>query len=593
MMRPTQAADLRRAFAFVRPHASRLVLVLGISLVSTLVSLVTPLLTRDLIDQALLGRDAGALRRIVLAFAGLGLASYGLNVISGLRYTRVSADILFEMRAALYAHLQRQSPRFYARTRLGDIVARINSDIGEIQRIVAELALAWVGNVVFLIGCLIMLVWLDWRLALLSATVLPPSLLALVQYRRRLESRVADVRQRSADIGSFLIETLQAHTLVVTANADARERSRFRHLNDRFIAALMRLQWLSYGAGGIPGLLVSLGASGVFLYGGMRVVDGSLTLGTFGAFMAYQMRIMAPVQALMGLYTAVATARVSWGRVTQLLDAPIEVREPDMPAALSLPVRGDLTVSHLSLRTERGAQVLEDVSWTLTAGQSLAVVGASGSGKSTIAAVLLRLIDPDAGAVTLDGHDLRHLRLADVRRHIRLVEQEPTLLHATLRENLCYGLERSRPTDSRGPEADADLWAAAEAAGLREFIERLPDGFETIVGERGWQLSAGERQRVALARAFLAKPAVLVLDEPTAALDPEAERAVVAGYRRVMQGRTTVVISHRRDVALAADMVVVLHEGRVSEVGPPAALRVRNGRFSQMFPEPALPGETV
>lgn len=593
MMRPTQAADLRRAFAFVRPHTSRLLLVLGISLISTLLSLVTPLLTRDLIDRALLGRDPDALQRIVLLFGGLGLASYGLNVVSGLRYTRVSADILFEMRAALYAHLQRQSPRFYARTRLGDIVARLNSDIGEIQRIVAEVALAWVGNVLFLAGCVVMLVWLDWRLALLSALVLPPSLLALVQYRRRMEARVADVRQHSADIGSFLIETLQAHTLVATSNAEARELSRFRQLNDRFIAALMRLQRVSYGAGGIPGLLVSLGASGVFFYGGLRVVDGTLTLGTFGAFMAYQMRVMAPVQALMGLYTSVATARVSWGRVTQLLDAPIEVIETAAPVALGTSVRGDLAVSHLSLRTERGAQILEDVSWTVTAGQSLAVVGASGSGKSTIAAVLLRLIDPDAGVVTLDGHDLRQLRLADVRRHIRLVEQEPTLLHTTLRENLCYGLDRGSRPEATEVVTEAELRAAADAAGMGEFIERLPDGFDTVVGERGWQLSAGERQRVALARAFLAKPAVLVLDEPTAALDPDAERAVVAGYRRVMQGRTTVVISHRRDVALAADVVVVLHDGRISEVGPPEVLMRRGGRFASMFHRPAPAGEAV
>jgi len=592
MTRPTQAADLRRAFAFVRPHAPRLVLVLAISLASTLLSLVTPLLTRDLVDRALLGRDVQALQRTVGLFAALGLSSYALNVISGLRYTRVSADILFDMRAALYAHLQRLSPRFYARTRLGDIVARINSDIGEIQRVVAEAALAWVGNVVFLAGCIVMLVWLDWQLALLSAVALPPSLLALVLYRRRMEARVADLRQRSADIGSFLIETLQAHTLVVTSNAEARERTRFRQLNDRFIAALMRLQRVSYGAGGVPGLLVSLGASGVFLYGGLRVVDGTLTLGTFGAFMAYQMRIMAPVQALMGLYAALATARVSWGRVTQLLDAPVDVADADAPEVLGPDGSGELRVSHLSLRTDRGAQILDDVSWHVPAGQSLAVVGASGSGKSTIAAVLLRLIDPDAGTVTLDGHDLRRLRLADVRRHIRLVEQEPTLLHATLRENLCYGIGEEAWYARRMDEREADVWAAVEAAGLREFVERLPERFETVVGERGWQLSAGERQRIALARAFLARPRVLVLDEPTAALDPESERAVVAGYRRVMQGRTTIVISHRREVAMAADLVVVLHEGQVSEVGPPAELARGEGRFASMFTAGAAAQET-
>ena len=191
----------------------------------------------------------------------LGLAGYVLNVVSGLRYTRVSAEILFDMRLAVYSHLQRLSPRFYARTRMGDIVSRLNSDIGEIQRVAAEAALAWVGNVLFLAGCIVMLVWLDWKLALLAAAVMPLSLWTLVRYRARLEARVADLRQRSADIGSFLIETLQASTLVVTSNAQARERGRFTRLNDRFIDALMGMQRLTYLAGGLPGLIVSLGAS--------------------------------------------------------------------------------------------------------------------------------------------------------------------------------------------------------------------------------------------------------------------------------------------------------------------------------------------
>ncbi len=356
-------ADLRRAFAFLAPYWHRLSLVMGISLVSTGLSLVSPYLSKDLVDQALIGRDMTALWRIVGLFALIGLLSYGLNVVSGLRYTRVSAAILFDMRLAVYAHLQRLSPRFYARTRMGDIVSRLNSDIGEIQRVAAEAALAWVGNVLFLAGSVVMLVWLDWKLALLSAGVMPLSLWALVRYRARLESRVADLRQRSADIGSFLIETLQASTLIVTSNAQERERGRFARLNDRFVAALMAMQQLSYLAGGLPGLIVSLGASVVFLYGGARVVEGTLTLGTFAAFIAYQSRVNAPVQALMGLYTSLATAKVSWRRVLELLDAPVEVREAPAPIALDQ-VRGAIDFEGVSLGTERGLAVLED--FTLT-----------------------------------------------------------------------------------------------------------------------------------------------------------------------------------------------------------------------------------
>ena len=566
-------ADLRRAFAFLAPYWRRLSLVMGISLVSTGLSLVSPYLSKDLVDQALVGRNLAALWRIVGLFALLGLFSYVLNVVSGLRYTRVSAAILFDMRLAVYGHLQQLSPRFYARTRLGDIVSRINSDIGEIQRVAAEAALAWVGNVLFLIGCVVMLVWLDWRLALLTAAVMPVSLWTLVRYRARLEARVADLRQRSADIGSFLIETLQASTLIVTSNAQARERRRFTRLNDRFVEALMGMQRLTYLAGGLPGLIVSLGASVVFLYGGSRVVDGTLTLGTFAAFIAYQSRVNAPVQALMGLYTALATAKVSWRRVLELLDAPIEVREASAAVALEH-VRGAIAFEGVSLATERGLAVLEDFTLSVTPGTSVAIVGASGSGKSTLAYLLLRLLDPDAGTVRLDGHDLRTVRLTDLRRHVVFVEQEPTLLHATMAENIRY----ARPEAS-----DDDVARAGDAAGLASFIARLPQGYATIVGERGSQMSAGERQRIAIARAFLANPSVLVLDEPTAALDPASERQVVESYLAVMRGRTSIVISHRAAVAEAADQVAVIEGSRLVEAGAPAALATSGGSFSRLF----------
>ena len=569
----TPDASLRRAFAFLAPYWRRLSLVMAISLVSTGLSLVTPYLSKDLVDQALIGRNLAALWRIVGLFALLGLLSYVLNVVSGLRYTRVSAAILFDMRLAVYGHLQQLSPRFYARTRMGDIVSRINSDIGEIQRVAAEAALAWVGNVLFLVGCVVMLLWLDWRLALLTAAVMPLSLWLLVRYRARLEARVADLRQRSADIGSFLIETLQASTLIVTSNAQARERSRFARLNDRFVDALMGMQRLTYLAGGLPGLIVSLGASVVFLYGGSRVVDGTLTLGTFAAFIAYQSRVNAPVQALMGLYTSLATAKVSWRRVLELLDAPLDVREAPDAVALDH-VRGEIEFDGVSLGTERGLAVLEDFSLRVAPGTSVAIVGASGSGKSTLAYLLLRLLDPDAGVVRIDGHDLRSLRLHDIRQHVVFVEQEPTLLHATVAENIRYG----RPEAS-----EADVTRAAAAAGLEAFIARLPEGAATMVGERGLQMSAGERQRIAIARAFLANPSVLVLDEPTAALDPASERQVVESYLAVMRGRTSIVISHRAAVAEAADQVAVIEGSRLVETGPPRVLAASGGAFARLF----------
>lgn len=565
--------ELRRAFAYLQPYWRRLSLVFAISVVSTATTLAVPYLTKDLIDTALIGRNYAALQRIVLWFALLGVFSFVLNVASGLRYTRVSADILFDMRLALYEHLQRLSPRFYARTRLGDIIARINGDISEIQRVAAEAALAWVGNVLFLVGSLAMMLWLDWKLTAIALALMPLSLWALVHYRRRLERRVGELRQRSADIGSFLIETLQANTLVVTSNAQQREVARFRRLNDAFIGAVMSMQRITYFAGGLPGTLLSVAAAVVFLYGGSRVIEGTLTLGTFGAFLAYQMRLFAPVQALMGLYASLATARVSWRRVLELLDAPVDVRQHERAQPLSS-VRGDLSFERVTLATDRGVRVLDDVSFEVRRGECVAVVGASGSGKSTIALLVTRLLDPDAGVVRLDGHDLRGIATADLRRHVVLVEQEPILLHGTIAENIRYVC----------PDAtDEQVRAAARAAGIAGFIESLPQGYQTLVGERGLAVSAGERQRLALARAFLADPTVLVLDEPTAALDPESERHVTEGYESVMRDRTTVLISHRRELAMRADRVVVIEGAAVVETGTPRELVARGGVFTRLF----------
>lgn len=563
----------RRIFAFLAPYWRRLVLVLAISLISTATTLIIPYLSKDLIDHALIGRDRDALRRIVYWFAALGVLGFILNVTSGLRYTRVSAEILFDMRLSLYAHLQRLSPRFYARTRLGDIVARLNNDISEIQRVAAEAALAWVGNVLFLVGSLIMMVWLDWRLAIVALAPLPISLIALAYYRTRLEGRVADLRQRSADIGSFLIETLQATSLVVASNAQQREQDRFRGLNGAFIESLMRMQRVTYFAGGLPGTVLSVGSAIAFFYGGMRVIDGSLTLGTMGAFLAYQMRVFAPAQALMGLYASLTTAKVSWSRVLEILDAPIDVVEAPDAKAVTAP-RGELSFDAVSLGTDRQSRVLDEVSFTARPGQTIALVGGSGVGKSTIAYLSTRLLDPDAGVVRFDGHDLRSLQLESVRRHIVLVEQEPTLLYSTIEDNIRY----VRPKATAG-----DVRKAAEAAGIAGFIQGLPDGYKTMVGERGLAVSAGERQRIALARAFLADPAVLVMDEPTAALDAISQRQIIDGSRAVMRGRTTLLITHRREVAMAADHVVVLDGARVVDQGDPGELAGRSAAFARLF----------
>ena len=563
----------RRALGFVRPYGWALAPVVALSLLGTGLGLVLPYLSKLLVDDALVAQDFGALLRIVGLFVGITAASFLMNVLSGMRYTKVSADILFDMRLDLYRHLQRLSPRYYAKTPLGDVVSRINGDIGEIQRVTAEATLAWLGQLIALVGTVGMLIYLDLRLFIVGLITLPPALFALLHYRRQLEARVRVLRERSADIGTFLIETLQGMRAVVGANAQEREVDRFRNKNDSFVDALLSMRLFTYLAGGLPGLLLTTGTGVVFLYGGYLVIDGATTLGTFVAFMAYQMRLMAPIQGLMGLYSNLATARASLVRVHEVLDSPPEVVEAN--PAKSLPVcKGEVTLEEVHYGFGRGGEVLAGVNLVIPAGQVLAIVGTSGSGKSTIADLLSRQLDPDEGRILLDGEDLSDLFLSQVRMHVSVVEQSPFIFHATVAENVRY---------ARPEATEADVRQAIHAAGLSDLMDSMPEDINTVVGERGSQLSAGERQRVAIARAYLAEPSVLIFDEATGALDPMSEAAVLSGYDALMRGRTTVLITHRIDLARQADRVVVLKNGRVAEDGRLSDLETQGTAFRDIF----------
>ena len=565
--------DYRRIFAYITPYWRRLTLVLVLSLFSTILGLAQPYITKLLIDEALLRQNMQALTLVAALMVVVTVLGFVLNIASSYRYVAVSAAVLFDMRLAVYRHLQRLSPRFYTRTKLGEIVSRLNNDISEVQRVAADTLLAAIANVIFLVGSVAIMVLLNWKLFLLSILLIPVSVIALKHYRAKLSSNVQRMRERSAEIGSFLIETLMGMRLVVTSNTQDIEVNRFREKNQSFVDALLSMQLVSFFAGALPGTVLTLSTALVFLYGGKLVIDGVMTIGALVAFMAYHMRLLAPVQNLMGLYTSVTTARVSLNRVFEILDAPVEVIEN--PGAMAIEgARGNIEFENVSLKYDRETVVLDDVSFKIPAGSLCAIAGPSGVGKSTIADLLLRFYDPQGGTIRLDGLDLRGVRLDDLRREVVLVEQTAFLFNATIAENIGYG----RPDASL-----EDIIRAAQSASIDSFIRSLPEGYDTQVGERGQALSAGERQRIALARALLRDPSVLVLDEPTASVDPITEQTIAAALGSVMKGRTTVVISHRLSLIEGADLVIVIENGRVIETGRPAELLASGKALAGLF----------
>jgi ATP-binding cassette subfamily B protein len=549
---PTGWGQYKRLKPFLAPYASRLGVILAIGVLATLLGLAQSYIPKLLIDNALLPRDMRALAWVAGLMFGTTVLGFLLNILSSYQYVRVSASMLFDMRLALYRHLQTLSPRFYAKWRLGDLVSRLNNDVGEVQRVSADTLLSVLSNVVFFIGSVAMMLWLNWRLFLFSVVFVPVSLITFRRYQLKLMIFTKELRERGADLGSLFVDTLLGMRTVVTSNAGDREAEKFRERNSAFVDTLLRLQMTSFLSGALPGTILTAATAGVFLLGGWMIIHGTMTTGTLVAFMAYHMRLLSPVQTMMGLAANLASARVSLTRIFEILDTAPEVTEHLHPVTLE-DVRGDIVFDNVTLRHDRD-EVLSGVSFTIPAGTFCAILGPSGVGKSTVADLLVRLLDPDSGTVSLDGHDVRDLRIKDLRDHIVLVDQAPYLFNATVAENIAYAL----PVASR-----VEVEAAGAAAGLDELIRRLPEGYETKTGERGLALSAGERQRIAIARALLRRPTVLVLDEPTSALDADTEKIVARNLREHLRDRTVIVITHRPALAEIADQVISLREGKV------------------------------
>jgi ATP-binding cassette subfamily B protein len=594
---------LRRVLAYARPYGVLVVLVLVTIVAISLLGLVPPLLYRDLIDNVLPNRDLGRLNLLALGMIGLPLLSGLLGVAQRYLSARVGEGIIFDLRQQMYDHLQRMSLRFFTRTKSGEIISRFNSDVVGAQNAVTGTLPNIVTNVITLVSTLAVMISVEWRLAGLSVVVLPLFLLPA----RRVGRILRDIRRQSmefnAQMSSLIGETLgiSGALLVKTFGRQRQEVDRFRETNrqvrDIGVRRALVGRWFFMGLG-IAG---AIGTALIYWVGGHLVLGQAISVGTIVAFAAYLTRLYGPISALSNVQVQFATSMVSFERVFDYLDLPVEIQ--DRRGAIELRgVAGRVQFKDVSFSYLAGDEVgkteeyepgrngdraevarvpvpsrrwaLRHLSFEVLPGQLVALAGPSGGGKTTVTYLLPRLYDPTEGRIILDGHDLRAVTQESLARQIGMVTQETYLFHDTVRANLLYA----------HPDAAQDeLEAACRAANIHDFIANLPDGYDTVVGERGYRLSGGEKQRLAIARVILKDPGILILDEATSHLDSHSEALIQAALEPLFEGRTSLVIAHRLSTILAADKILVLDQGRLIEEGTHAELLARGGLYAHLY----------
>lgn len=544
---------LRWLYSFVRPQARAISALLALSLLASVLVLLQPYLTKMLIDDGLIAKNYQTLLMVSGVMIGVGLISTILSGVNRYYHTRLSGRILFALREDVYGHLQTLSPRYFTRHRMGDLMARLDGDVAQIQRFAVDSLFAALSSLLGLTGAMFMLLFLNWKLSLLVFILLPIEVLYLRFMRRKIEVRTREVRERASDLSSFLVETLPAMKFIQSVSAEKREAKRLSGLGEHYLQDLLKLQVVEFFTSAVPGTLTSWSRAAAFLIGGLWVIEGQWQLGALIAFSTYLGMAVGPVQSLLGLYVAIQRMLVSLERVMMLRDAKPDVDEGGTEA-LPENTRGELVIDNISFSYDQEAMpVLDKASALLPAGHSISIEGPSGSGKTTLIDLIHRHFDPDDGEILLDGTDIRNLKLVDLRRHIATVSQDVVLFRGSVFENLRY----AQPDATR-----EQVQAALEDVQLGEWLTTLPEGIDTRISERGASLSGGQKQRLALARALLLNPAILILDEATSAIDVDTEKDILSAVNRIFANRTRLIISHRDTTRESCDYRLILKNGK-------------------------------
>lgn len=556
------------------PYRGRTLLALGTLLVYTLVALAPPYLAKLAIDEGIRPGDLGRLTQIVVLFLASALLALALSSANTYLTGWTGERVLADLRNKLFGHLQRLSLGFYERNRAGVIISRITNDVEALDQLVTDGVTSLIQNTLLLLGTAVVLFFLDVELALATLTVLVPMALVTAWFRSRSNRAYRNVRERLGLVTATLAEDIAGMRVVQSFTREPVQEQAFRGVNDRYRAANYETTILNGIYFPAVDLLASAATAIVFGYGGWLVYHGHMSTGTLFAFALYLSNFFDPIQQLSQLYNTFLSAIAALDKILGVLDEQPKV--VDQPGALELP-RIDGRVHFEDVRFGYGPEfpeVLHGLELDVPAGTTVALVGHTGAGKSTIAKLIARFYDPTEGRITIDGHDLRGVTQHSLRRQLGIVPQEGFLFGGTVAENIAFARPDARPEE---------IAAAAEAVGAHRFILELEDGYETQLGERGTRLSLGQRQLVAFARALLADPRILILDEATSSVDIGTERQIEHALRRLLAGRTAFVIAHRLSTIRDADLIVVLEHGRVVEHGTHEELIARNELYTSLY----------